>query len=89
MKKGQTHHCRQCKKEFLVIAQEQAFYQQKKLPFPQHCPECRRDRRRGLRNERKLYERRCDKCHLELLSTYAKDCPYIVYCEDCYYKQVN
>ncbi|MBU0578184.1 zinc-ribbon domain containing protein [Patescibacteria group bacterium] len=89
MKDSVTKKCQGCKKEFLIIPQEQSFYEKKKLPTPSNCHECRRNRRKSLRNERKLYQRKCDKCDKDLESTYPKNSPYIIYCEECYYNEVN
>jgi len=41
-----------------------------------------------LRNPRKLYTRNCDKCGKEIQTTYAPERPEIVYCENCYNKEV-
>ncbi|MFC1656026.1 zinc-ribbon domain containing protein [Patescibacteria group bacterium] len=84
MEKSEVKDCVKCTKKFLVIPQEKTFYERKKLPLPKVCPTCRRDRRRSLRNERTLYKRTCDKCSAEVMSTYPKDSPYVVYCEKCY-----
>ncbi|PIZ70912.1 hypothetical protein COY07_05915 [Candidatus Peregrinibacteria bacterium CG_4_10_14_0_2_um_filter_43_11] len=89
MEKSITKTCAGCKKEFLIIPQEKAFYEQKNLPFPSSCHECRKIRRQGLRNDRKLYQRNCDQCGISLETTYAKDSPYIIYCEKCYFDSVN
>lgn len=87
MIRGETKKCQQCDKEFLITSQEQKFYEKKLLEQPLNCPKCRRDRRRALRNERQLFKRKCDKCGVELLSTYKENSPYIVYCEECYFNQ--
>lgn len=80
--------CQKCKKEFNIIPQEKIFYEKKGLPIPSFCHECRRNRRRSLRNERKLYKRECGKCGVKLMSTYPLDSPYMIYCEECYLKTV-
>lgn len=82
-------HCKACKKEFLIIPQEQAFYTKKGLPKPENCPECRRKRRLSLRNERKLYKRKCDKCSKDMVSTYSAESPYKVYCQECYWEYLG
>ncbi|MBN1258135.1 zinc-ribbon domain containing protein [Candidatus Peregrinibacteria bacterium] len=87
MEQSAKFNCRKCGKEFLVIAQEQAFYKQKGIPMPFACPECRRGRRQGLRNKRKLYARECGKCGVMLESTYPPDSPYTIYCEKCYFAE--
>lgn len=81
--------CAQCTKQFLIIQQEQDFYKKKELPWPENCPECRQKRRLALRNERKLYKRKCDKCQSDMITTYRPDSPYIVYCQDCFWKHIG
>jgi len=85
IEKSKKIECEKCKKEFLVIEQEGNFYKKKHLPLPLNCPECRREKRNNLRNEKHLFERTCDKCGTNLTSTYAKDSEFIVYCEKCYF----
>jgi hypothetical protein len=89
MKEITTKICKKCQKEFLIIPQEQKFYKQKNLPAPVNCHECRRHRRQSLRNERKLYKRNCDKCKMELMSTYPENSPYTIYCEKCYFDEIG
>lgn len=81
--------CKACGKDFLIIEQEQKFYKKKDLPLPDNCPDCRQKRRLSLRNERKLYKRKCDKCQKEMISTYAPDSKYIVYCQECFWKHLG
>lgn len=81
--------CQFCSKSFLIIAQEQNFYLKKDLPWPVHCPECRQKRRLSLRNERKLYRRRCDKCQKEIISTYSPESQYKVYCQECFWQDIG
>ena len=87
--KSEVKKCAKCTNEFLITTQEKDFYEKKNLPDPKNCSKCRRDRRRSLRNPRKLYKRPCDKCKTELMSTYSKDSPYIVYCEKCYWDSLG
>ncbi|MBU0706116.1 MAG: zinc-ribbon domain containing protein [Patescibacteria group bacterium] len=83
-----TKSCKKCKKTFLIIPQEAAFYATKHLPTPDHCHECRRNRRKGLRNEHKLYNRKCAKCGTGFKTTYSESSPYIIYCEKCYFEAI-
>jgi len=78
-----------CGKQFIVISQEEKFYQNKNLPLPDQCPACRHKQRMALRNERKLYSRICDKCKTSMLSTYPKSSPYIVYCQKCFWENIG
>ncbi|PIP66653.1 hypothetical protein COW94_00635 [Candidatus Peregrinibacteria bacterium CG22_combo_CG10-13_8_21_14_all_44_10] len=85
----ETKTCEQCTKPFLIIQQEQDFYKKKDLPWPANCPECRQKRRLSLRNERKLYKRDCDSCKKSMITTYRPDSPYIVYCQECFWKHIG
>ena len=78
-----------CGKEFIVIPQEAAFYQQKKLPLPDHCPACRHRQRMALRSERQLHKRTCDKCKQLTLSVYPQEAPYLVYCTNCFWENID
>lgn len=89
VKKSQKLACSECSKSFLVIVHELAFYEKKGLPVPSKCFDCRGKRRKGLRNERRLYDRTCDKCNAAIKSTYEADSQYTVYCQDCYFGHVN
>lgn len=40
--------------------------------------------RMKLRNPRKLFDRKCDKCKVDIKSTYFKNREEVVYCEGCY-----
>lgn len=76
--------CNKCKGSFPIVPQEIVFYEKKKLPFPDMCPDCRMKRRLHLRNEQKLYPRNCDKCNKEIVSVHQAKSKFIVYCEECY-----
>lgn len=80
--------CQECHKKFRIIELEQKFYERKKLLIPENCPNCRQQKRLSLRNESTLYKRICDKCHKDILSTYGKDSPYTVYCQECFHNSL-
>ncbi len=79
----------ECKKDFVVVAQETAFYTQKKLPLPDQCPSCRHKYRMALRNERQLFKRTCDKCKKQIVSVYSPEAPYLVYCTGCFWENIE
>lgn len=81
--------CEDCKKEFLILDQEQVFYFKKNLPKPVQCPKCRQDIRLALRNERNLFKRTCDKCQASMISPYRPDSPNVVYCQKCFWEYVG
>jgi formylmethanofuran dehydrogenase subunit E len=41
-----------------------------------------------LRNPRRLFERKCDRCQLDLRSTYDQNRQEHVLCEKCYQEEV-
>ena len=78
-----------CKKYFLVIVAEENFLIKKGLPLPDLCPACRHRQRMALRNERKLYSRTCDFCHEKMLSTTPETAPYKIYCQKCFWENIE
>jgi len=75
-------------KPFRIIKQELEFYRKHKLSIPKKHPDIRHSERMKLRNPRKLFDRKCDKCWVEIKSTYALDREEIVYCKGCYEDEV-
>ena len=80
--------CSSTHRPFRIIKQELDFYRKMKLPIPHFHPDERHKRRMALRNPRKLFSRTCAKCEKPIETTYAPDRPEIVYCEECYLKEV-
>ena len=80
--------CEITKKPFRIIKQELEFYRKHNLPIPRRHPDQRHLDRMALRNPRKLYERVCDKCQKEMMTTYSPERPEKVYCEECYNKEI-
>ncbi len=80
--------CEITKKPFRIIKEELAFYRKHNLPIPRRHPDQRHLDRMSLRNPRHLYTRKCDKCGKEIQTTYAPERPEIVYCEECYNKEI-
>ncbi len=76
-------------KPFRIIKQELEFYRKHNLPIPRRHPDQRHKDRMELRNPRKLFERKCDKCQKDILTTYAPERSEIVYCEECYNNTVT
>jgi hypothetical protein len=54
--------CEVTKKPFRIIKQELDFYRKHNLPIPKRHPDQRHLDRMALRNPRKLFDRKCDKC---------------------------
>jgi hypothetical protein len=80
----------QCTEAFKIIEDELKFYQRMNLPLPRHCPNCRHYQRLKQRNPLKLWHRKCMKpgCPNEFETSYAPERPEIVYCEECYKREI-
>jgi len=80
--------CSVTQRPFRIIRQELEFYRKMNLPVPRFHPDERHRRRMALRNPRHLWNRKCQKCGKGMETTFAPDRPEIVYCEECYLKEV-
>ncbi len=81
--------CQSCGKNYKITSQELEFYQKAGLGLPKSCFNCRHIARRSRRNRRRLIPRSCPKCQAKILSPFAPDSLYLVYCEECYLKEVQ
>ena len=54
----ETHNCQNCKKTFIIEADDFSFYERMKVSLPTWCPDCRMVRRLSFRNERNLFRRK-------------------------------
>ncbi len=82
--KEETKNCQNCKKNFVIESEDFNFYEKMQVPPPTFCPECRLIRRFIWRNERNLYKDVCELCKKNIISVYAPESPYVVYCPDCW-----
>jgi hypothetical protein len=90
--------CTLCEKNYRIITDELSFYRRMKIPVPRTCPECRHCKRFEDRGPNKLWHRACmcdkenhdhkQRCSNEFETSYAPDREEIVYCENCYNKEV-
>lgn len=80
--------CEVTGKPFRLIKPELEFYRKHNLPLPTKHPDQRHKERIVLRNPRKLWDRKCMKCGIGIQTTYSPDRPEIVYCEQCYNKEI-
>lgn len=81
--------CEKCSKNYKIIKQELKFYRECGYPIPKNCPDCRHKFRMSLQNPRKLWDRNCMKCGVEIKTTYAPDRKEKVYCEKCYLTEIQ
>ncbi|MDQ7010166.1 MAG: hypothetical protein Q9M94_07820, partial [Candidatus Gracilibacteria bacterium] len=81
--------CKTCDKNYRLVEPELLFYKEKNIPLPEKCSSCRHLERTELRNPRKLFDRKCDKCEIDIKTTYNTDREEIVICEECYQKEIS
>jgi len=79
-----------CTTAFKITPEELQFYKQMNLSLPKYCPNCRHYERLNQRNPMKLWHRKCMKegCLNEFETSYAPDRQEIVYCDECYKREV-
>jgi len=80
--------CEDSWKPYRITQQELNFYKKNNLPIPQKHPNIRYIERMNLRNPRKLYDKKCDKCEIDIKTTYSPDRPETVFCQACYSEEV-
>ena len=80
--------CIDCKRGFKIILNELIFLRRFNITLPRSCPECRHKSRFIQVNLPEFYNRNCNKCGVEIKTSYAPDRPEIVYCEKCYQQEV-
>src|SRR3989344_5014776 len=85
MKKPETKNCQNCKAQFTIEPEDFNFYEKIKVPPPTFCPECRLIRRLAYREERAIYKNICNKCKKDIISKFAPDSPFTVYCSSCWW----
>ena len=78
----------QCTLAFKIMPEELSFYKKQKISIPEYCPNCRHYARLSKHLPPKIFERNCDKCGVEVKTSYSPDRPEIVYCEKCYQQEV-
>ena len=85
--------CKDCGKEFVFSAGEQAFYAEKGFKNePARCHECRDKRRRersGEAQQRQMYTVTCAECGKETQVPFEPKGDRPVYCRDCFNAKRN
>jgi hypothetical protein len=76
------------RKEFKIQKTELNFYKKYNIPLPTKHPDQRYQERMALRNPQKLWSRKCRKCDKKIETSFAPDRPEIVYCRECYLKEI-
>jgi hypothetical protein len=78
-----------CGKFYRIAIGELQLLKRFNIPVPRKCPDCRHMVRIRRVNPPFLYDRHCDKCNLEIKTSYAPNRPEIIYCEKCYQQEIN
>jgi hypothetical protein len=81
----ETKACQNCKQEFTIEPEDFLFYEKIKVPPPTFCPECRFKARYAFRNQTALYKRTCGLCNKNIITMYAPEKSFPVYCRECFY----
>ena len=94
--KGKTETL--CTFGYKILPDELSFYRQMNLPIPRYCPNCRYYERLKWTNPFVFYQRECmcnlkghnhqDKCQNKFETMYAPHRPEIIFCKDCYQKEI-
>ncbi len=80
--------CVNCNRNYKIIEPELLFYRKMVLPIPRECFYCRHRNRIIRRGPYQFWDRKCAHCNKEIKTNYAPDRPEIIYCEQCYQKEV-
>lgn len=81
--------CSTCVRGYKIIHQEFHFLKQHNLPLPRQCPFCRIENKiKRWVWQMTLNDRTCDKCGVIFRTHYTKKEASIVYCKECYQKEV-
>ena len=83
-----TIHSLESGKPYRLIPQELALYRKKGLPVPRFHPHERMLKLSTVQNRHTLYKRTCAKCQKAIETTYSPERSEVVYCEECYLKEV-
>ena len=80
--------CSACKKPYRVIDRELSLLRQLNLPLPRTCLNCRHKERISRMNPPRLWSRACAKCGTTIETSYAPGRQEIIYCRECYQREV-
>lgn len=80
--------CQTCGKNYNIVIQELRFYRELGIPSPRKCFNCRHLDRMNQRNQRKIWDSKCSKCHIPIKTSYSPDSDLNVFCEECYLKEI-
>ncbi len=85
---NETIGCQECGMAFKILSEELSLLRRFSLPLPRMCHNCRHLKRIAQVGSPKLYDRTCDKCGIDIKTSYAPNRLDVIYCESCYQKEV-
>ncbi|NOS67741.1 MAG: hypothetical protein HOO67_05260 [Candidatus Peribacteraceae bacterium] len=85
---GEILRCEECSKNYKIVPQELAVYRERRIPLPALCVDCRYLERFAVKNPPRLRDDECRNCKKAIRTTYPENCPEMIYCEECYLKEV-
>lgn len=87
-----------CTSAYKILPEELVFYRQMNLPIPRYCPNCRYQQRLVWKNPFYFYERQCmcellshnhkGRCLNKFETMYAPKREELIFCKQCYQKEV-
>ncbi len=81
--------CMTCPRGYKITHQELQFLRQHNLPLPRRCPFCRIEEKvKRWAWQMTLTERNCDKCKKTFRTNYRKEDAPVVYCTECYLRDI-
>jgi len=80
--------CIECERNYKITEQELRFYRKMVLPIPRKCFFCRHRDRVKRRGPFKFFKRECDNCGKITDTNLNKEVAPIMYCEDCYKREI-
>ena len=85
MFEDKTLICKDCGKEFVFTAGEQAFYAEKGFQNePTRCKACRTNRKNAARGEREMFETVCAECGKPTRVPFIPKSDRPIYCSECF-----
>ncbi len=85
---GEVLTCSETGRAFKITRPELAFYKKHRVALPDVAFIPRHRARLAKRNPRALWERSCEKCGVEIQTSYPPQAPETVYCGDCYLNEI-
>lgn len=84
-----TIQCAACPRGYRISKHEFQFLRKHNFPLPRKCPFCRIEEKiKRWVWQMTLGERVCDKCGKQFRTNYRKEDASIVYCKECYVKEI-